>query len=1163
MKIKKRYLTIALLLSNYAFGQSTTATNLQNGPQTRFLGYTNNFMLNFRTANVQRMKLNGSLGYAIDGYNGLRNGYLLLGRGDALINNGLFNPANAGAYSALHLTGAIGGFIQTFGYRPWMQTGVTLTDNQDLSYIGLRQVGTGFDVTETTIAWADNGSGTTSGPDDMVFRFMNGGAGNNTINPDINNGSDLDGLHVARFAGTGEFGLGNTFGTNPAGTPANLYVRPQSLAHYSLSNLRSVWQQFTNRNLTTGSGTSETNADGLRIGIIGNSNLLVNGAAAIYNQETRPLLFSTNANTNVVNVANGNTLERMRIMSVGTPTNLTGGGFGIYNPGGLAANNTRVAISHNPANPITRPLSLLHLGYNTGAIAINPGTDGWRSWMDIGVFTTNGSDNVYLGLKQEAGPAGDRQDAVLSWGDNQTSGLPPGNGPDNFRMIFTSTTAASGGGTPPATGANGLEGMRMTPTTTTGVFTGIGGDPTAPNNYVGGSANPTATLEVNSWGATNVAGGNSGLRFTNLNTTSPTIANPGTGVLAVNASGDVIYVPQITNGLACWDLNGNGVFDLATEDMNSNGIADVGDCQGTVGATGPTGPTGPIGATGATGPVGPAGPIGLTGAVGPTGLTGATGPQGAQGLQGVAGPQGATGPQGPAGGIVAAQNGLNLINPSTVELGGPLLHNTEVYLNNRDMVFNNTYGNFIVGNTNIQNPGINSHQNIIMGLNNNININPAVYPSGWGHQILGNGNTVFNQGTRIIGDGNEVGHSLYSAAGHGDVVIGASNKSNTTAFAQGGYTIGKANENQGYFNYIFGKANIVKGEEAYAYGNNNINPYFRTHAFGNFVHPAYYTVSIGNSYTGSAANIKSYIDNGGSFYSIHNDPTFITAAQDIPAINIDNSNNVAIKKYYAASALDVWGTILQNGSSVTSDSTLKHNIQDLDINADSLLNLLRPRTFEWNSVQDTFMLGTQYGFIAQEFETVLPELVKAGNDDIKHISSGGLFPILVLGYKNQKAQIDSLENQNETLQQIVANQQTTIEDLNNRLTQLENCLSGILPYLCQLSNSAIQANTPQSQEAIRSELSVHLSNKEAIILDQNVPNPFAEQTVINFSIPASVQKAQIHFYDGQGKLMQSVDVVERGLGSVTVFGADLSSGVYTYTLVADGQIVATKKMMKQ
>jgi hypothetical protein len=30
----------------------------------------------------------------------------------------------------------------------------------------------------------------------------------------------------------------------------------------------------------------------------------------------------------------------------------------------------------------------------------------------------------------------------------------------------------------------------------------------------------------------------------------------------------------------------------------------------------------------------------------------------------------------------------------------------------------------------------------------------------------------------------------------------------------------------------------------------------------------------------------------------------------------------------------------------------------------------------------------------------------------------------------------------------------------------------------------------------------------------------------------------------------------------TVFANDLSSGIYTYTLVADGKIVATKKMMK-
>ncbi len=83
-----------------------------------------------------------------------------------------------------------------------------------------------------------------------------------------------------------------------------------------------------------------------------------------------------------------------------------------------------------------------------------------------------------------------------------------------------------------------------------------------------------------------------------------------------------------------------------------------------------------------------------------------------------------------------------------------------------------------------------------------------------------------------------------------------------------------------------------------------------------------------------------------------------------------------------------------------------------------------------------------------------------------------------------------------------------------------------------------------------------------IVLDQNVPNPFAEQTIIHFSIPETVKKAQIHFYNMQGRIIQSVEITERGLGSLTVFGSDLSTGTYTYTLVADGINVATKKMVK-
>ena len=83
------------------------------------------------------------------------------------------------------------------------------------------------------------------------------------------------------------------------------------------------------------------------------------------------------------------------------------------------------------------------------------------------------------------------------------------------------------------------------------------------------------------------------------------------------------------------------------------------------------------------------------------------------------------------------------------------------------------------------------------------------------------------------------------------------------------------------------------------------------------------------------------------------------------------------------------------------------------------------------------------------------------------------------------------------------------------------------------------------------------------MLEQNVPNPFAEQTTINFSLPTSVEKAQMLFYNIEGKLIKSIDINERGASRINVFASDLSNGIYTYTLVADGEIVDTKRMVKQ
>jgi hypothetical protein len=223
--------------------------------------------------------------------------------------------------------------------------------------------------------------------------------------------------------------------------------------------------------------------------------------------------------------------------------------------------------------------------------------------------------------------------------------------------------------------------------------------------------------------------------------------------------------------------------------------------------------------------------------------------------------------------------------------------------------------------------------------------------------------------------------------------------------------------------------------------------------------------------------------------------------------------------------------------------------------------------------------------LAQELETVFPNLVRENVSPPQYDSLGNvvvesvhfkvvdytkLSPVLIAGHKGQSQQIHAKDEQvnalvaaNEALAAENANQQRTIDDLNDRLTQLENCLRGILPSLCEMGQQSIKRNEKETQEELRHIIEVELQNGTAIVLNQNVPNPFAESTVITYSIPETVNTAQIIFSDATGALIKTVDIRERGNGQLNVYANDLSSGVYTYSLIADGKIVATKRMVRE
>lgn len=93
--------------------------------------------------------------------------------------------------------------------------------------------------------------------------------------------------------------------------------------------------------------------------------------------------------------------------------------------------------------------------------------------------------------------------------------------------------------------------------------------------------------------------------------------------------------------------------------------------------------------------------------------------------------------------------------------------------------------------------------------------------------------------------------------------------------------------------------------------------------------------------------------------------------------------------------------------------------------------------------------------------------------------------------------------------------------------------------------------------------SITLTDKNVVVLNQNVPNPFAESTVITYVIPNDFKTAQLVFMDMGGKTVKTVNINTKGHGQITVFADDLSSGVYKYVLLIDGKIIQSKSMMKR
>lgn len=121
------------------------------------------------------------------------------------------------------------------------------------------------------------------------------------------------------------------------------------------------------------------------------------------------------------------------------------------------------------------------------------------------------------------------------------------------------------------------------------------------------------------------------------------------------------------------------------------------------------------------------------------------------------------------------------------------------------------------------------------------------------------------------------------------------------------------------------------------------------------------------------------------------------------------STTVSAYRFYVTGT----GTINATNTSITaiSDQSLKENVRDLETGLSQVM-ALRPRRFDWK--EDTGIGEKNVaGFIAQELEQVLPELVyeyQYKNDEVKKsIKMGDILPTLVKAIQEQQAIIQSME----------------------------------------------------------------------------------------------------------------------------------------------------------
>lgn len=203
------------------------------------------------------------------------------------------------------------------------------------------------------------------------------------------------------------------------------------------------------------------------------------------------------------------------------------------------------------------------------------------------------------------------------------------------------------------------------------------------------------------------------------------------------------------------------------------------------------------------------------------------------------------------------------------------------------------------------------------------------------------------------------------------------------------------------------------------------------------------------------------------------------------------------------------------------------------------------------------------GFIAQEVEAAADAAgYTFSGIDKSGVENGGPYGLryaefvvpIVKAIQEQQQQIENLDPAN------VESLISELEELKAENADIRAQLNDLLAIINGLGETVQQCCTQNLKENSLPGNETQVIPDKAM-LEQNIPNPFNQHSVIRYYLPAGSGKASIIITDMIGVKMNEFDLVSEGYGQVTVHAGSLSPGTYVYSLIINGKQADSKRMI--